>query len=34
MIKITEHITTIGRYLNSRLEGLAPTLILAAVVTI
>lgn len=34
MSKITEYIKAIGRYAQSRLYGLLPTLIVAAIVTI
>lgn len=34
MTKIAEYIKAIGRYIHSRLHGLLPTLIVAAIVTI
>lgn len=34
MNKITEYIKTVGRYIHSRLHGLMPALIVAAIVTI
>ncbi|MDM7956670.1 hypothetical protein, partial [Blastomonas sp.] len=34
MKKITEYIKAVGRYTHSRLHGLLPTLIVAAIVTI
>lgn len=34
MHKITEYVKAVGRYTHSRLHGLLPTLIVAAIVTI